>query len=87
MNARPERPGRKQGIKLMKAIFWVGLVALVLGVASLFVPVPNREHHGVKVGSAEVGIETQHSSKVSPIISVVLIGAGAVMMLAGTKRS
>jgi hypothetical protein len=71
----------------MKAIFWIGLVVLVLGVASLFVPIPNREHHGVQVGGAEVGIETQSSSKVSPIISAVLIGAGAVMMLAGGKRS
>jgi hypothetical protein len=71
----------------MRALFWIGLVVLALGIASLFVPFPNREHHGVSVGGAEVGVETQHSSKVSPIISVVLIGAGAVMMLGGRRSS
>jgi len=71
----------------MKTVFWIGLAVLILGLASLFVPFPQREHHGVEVGGADIGIETQHSEKVSPIISVVLIGAGAVMMIAGGKRS
>jgi hypothetical protein len=71
----------------MKATFWIGVVVLVLGVASLVVPFPNRELHGVQVGGADVGIETEHSSKVSPIISAVLIGAGAIMMVTGGKRA
>jgi hypothetical protein len=77
--------GRRQGN--MKVLFWVGLVVLVLGAASLFVPFPSREHHGIKVGGAEVGIETQSSAKVSPILSGVLIGAGALMMLGGRRSS
>ena len=69
----------------MKGLFWIGLVLLILGVASLFVPIPHSEREGVKVGGASVGIETKHQEKVSPVISVVLIAAGAGMMIAGKK--
>lgn len=67
----------------MKPTFWVGLVVLVLGLASLLVPVPTSEHKGIKLGDASVGIETTHSEKVSPIISAVLILGGAGLMIAG----
>lgn len=69
----------------MKALFWLGLLFLVLGVALLFVPIPHSEREGVKVGGASIGIETKHQEKVSPIISAVLIAAGAGMMIAGKK--
>src|SRR5882757_7847532 len=53
----------------MKMLFGVGLVVLVLGIVSFFVPVPQRENHGIKVGDASIGVQTQHSEKISPIIS------------------
>ena len=71
----------------MKALFWLGLVLLILGLASLVVPVPHREREGVKVGGASIGIETRHSEKVSPIVSGVLIAAGAVLLVAGKRGS
>jgi hypothetical protein len=49
------------------------------------VPIPHTEHSGVKVGGSSIGIETRHDEKVSPIISAVLIAAGAGMMIAGKK--
>jgi hypothetical protein len=67
----------------MKMLFGVGLVVLILGIASFFVPVPQRENHGIKVGDASIGVQTQHSEKISPIISAVLILGGAGMMIAG----
>ena len=67
----------------MKGLFWLGLVLLILGIVSLVVPIPHREREGVKVDGASVGIETKHDEKVSPIISAVLIAAGAGMMIAG----
>jgi hypothetical protein len=78
---------QKAEAKFMKALFWIGLLLLILGVLSLFVPFPSREHHGVEIGGAEVGIETQSSSKVSPLVSAALIGAGAVMLIAGRRTS
>ena len=42
----------------MKALMLVGVVVLVLGIVSFFVPVPHSEHHGVSVGDAHVGVTT-----------------------------
>jgi hypothetical protein len=67
----------------MRFLFWVGVIFVVLGIASLVVPIPHTEHSGVKVGGSSIGIETTHDEKVSPIISAVLIAAGAGMMIAG----
>jgi hypothetical protein len=69
----------------MRFLFWVGVVFVVLGIISLVVPIPHTEHSGVKVGGASIGIETRHDEKVSPIVSAVLIAAGAGMMIAGRK--
>lgn len=69
----------------MKGLFVLGTVLLILGLVSLVVPIPHNERSGVKVGSASIGVETRHDEKVSPIISVVLIAAGAGMMIAGKK--
>lgn len=69
----------------MKPLFWIGLVVLVLGLASLFVALPQRERHGVEVGDASVGIETRTSEKVSPVISAVMIIGGIGMMVAGGR--
>ena len=69
----------------MKPLFWVGLVVLVLGVASLFVAVPRRENKGVKIGDANIGVQVQHSERVSPVVSAVLIAAGAGRLIAGAR--
>ena len=71
----------------MKALFAVGLVMLILGVASLFVPIPQNERSGVEVGGVSLGVETTHKETVSPIVSGVLILAGAAMMIGGKRRN
>jgi hypothetical protein len=70
----------------MKALFGIGLVVLVLGILSFFVPVPHHEDHSLKVGDAKIGVQTQHSEHVSPVISVVLVVAGAGMMVASQGK-
>jgi hypothetical protein len=70
----------------MKPLFTIGLVVLILGIASLFIAIPSRERHGVEIGGADIGVETQESRKVAPVISAVLIAAGAGMMLGGRGR-
>jgi len=69
----------------MKMLFGVGLVVLILGIASFFVPFPQKENHGIKVGDTSIGVQTQHSEKVSPVISAVLLLGGAGMMIAGGR--
>ena len=71
----------------MKALFWFGLVVLILGIASLLVPIPHTEREGIKAGGVSLGVETRHDEKVSPIISAVLIVGGAGMMIAGKCKA
>ena len=71
----------------MKALFWIGLVVLILGIVSLVVPMPRNEREGFKVGGVSVGVETQHSERVSPFVSAVMILGGVGAMVAGRRRS
>ena len=69
----------------MKIILIAGLILVVLGIGSLLVPLPHSEKHGIKVGDANIGVETTHSERVSPIISVVLIAGGIALAVAGAR--
>ena len=69
----------------MKALMLVGMVVLVLGVLSFFVPFPHSEHHGVSIGDAHVGVTTHDDQRVPPVMSIVLVVVGAGLMIAGSK--
>ena len=71
----------------MKALFWVGVAALVLGIVLLIVPIPHNEREGFQAGGLSVGIETGHKEKVSPFVSAVIILGGIGMIFAGKKKS
>jgi hypothetical protein len=58
---------------------------IVLGVASLVVPIPHTQTEGIKVGGANLGVQTSHSERVSPIVSIVLIAGGIALGLAGAR--
>jgi len=70
----------------MKALFPIGLILVILGIASLFVPIPQKDRAGVEVGGVSLGIETSHKEKVSPVVSGVLILAGAALIIAGQRK-
>jgi hypothetical protein len=69
----------------MKALFWIGVIVLVLGIASFFVPLPHQEREGIKAGGVNVGVEVRHSETVAPAISGILVAAGVVLMIAGAR--
>ncbi len=71
----------------MRPLFWVGIVAVVLGVASFFVALPNREEHGVKVGGASIGVQTTSKQKLPPYVGAILVAGGLVMMIAGGRSA
>ena len=70
----------------MKLLFWVGLVVLILGFASLVVPIPRNERQGIQAGGMSIGVEVRTEEKVSPILSAVMILGGAGLMIAGKRR-
>ena len=69
----------------MKILLFVGLLLVVLGVASLIVPIPHSETEGIKIGNTNLGVQTSHSERISPIISVVLIAGGIALSIAGAR--
>jgi len=69
----------------MKAVFAVGILVLLLGVLSFVVPIPHSEHHGISAGDLHVGVNTEHSDRLPPAVSIVLVLAGAGMMVAGRQ--
>ena len=70
----------------MKQLFWIGLVLTALGLLSLAVPIPHKERQGLSAGDISIGVQTQHSDRVSPIISAVMILGGAGIMIASKTR-
>lgn len=70
----------------MKPLFVVGLIVLVLGIASFFVALPHTENHGVKLGDASIGVQTRSSQKLPPAIGAVLVVGGIVMMVVGGRK-
>jgi hypothetical protein len=69
----------------MKMLLYTGVLLIALGVVSLVVPIPHSENQGIKIGDANIGVQTTHSERVSPVISVVLIAGGIVLALAGAR--
>ena len=69
----------------MKILLIAGLLLVVLGIASLVVPIPRTETQGIKAGDINIGVQTSHSERVSPIISAVLIAGGIALTIAGTR--
>jgi hypothetical protein len=71
----------------MKALFWIGLAVLVLGLVSLVVPIPRTQRDSVKAAGISIGVETRRQEKLSPVVSAIMILGGAGMMIAGKVRS
>jgi len=69
----------------MKILLFAGLLVVALGIASLIVPIPRTETHGIKAGDMNIGVQTSHSERVSPIVSAVLIAGGIALTIAGTR--
>ncbi len=70
----------------MKPVFWVGLIVLVLGIASLFVALPHQENHGIKVGDASIGVTTRHDEKAPTWLSATLVVGGIALMGIGGRK-
>jgi len=70
----------------MKALMIVGILLVVLGIASLFVPIPHNENQGINAGDVHIGVQVRHDEKVSPIVTAVLLIGGVGLMIAGSRK-
>ena len=70
----------------MRVLLIIGLILVILGVASLFVPIPRKERHGIEAGPVSLGVETTTREKVHPGISAALIAGGVVLMVIGRPK-
>jgi len=69
----------------MRILVLASLFLVVLGIASLVVPIPQTETHGIKAGAMTISVPTSHGERVSPIISAVLIIGGIALDLARVR--
>jgi hypothetical protein len=67
----------------MKPLLWIGLIVFALGIASFFVPFPQREKQTLHAGGMSMGIETTHSQTLPPTASLVMMIGGLGMAAAG----
>jgi len=72
---------------VMKGLLLVGVVLLALGLLVFVVPVPHRESHGVKIGDAKIGVETETSEKLPPAVGIVLLAGGVLALVTGLRKT
>jgi nucleoside recognition membrane protein YjiH len=70
----------------MRFLLWVGVILVVLGIASFFVPIPQREKETLSAGGVSVGVETTHSQTLPVAASVAMVVGGSIMAAAGGLR-
>jgi uncharacterized protein YjeT (DUF2065 family) len=70
----------------MTSLRWIGAAVLVLGILTLFVPIPQRERHGITVGDVSLGVVTQSDQKAPVALSAVMILGGLGAMALGGRR-
>jgi len=70
----------------VKTLKLIGAVLLLLGLLSFVVPIPHQEDHSMRIGDAKIGVQTNHSERVPPLLSGVLVLGGVVAMAAGSRK-
>ncbi len=70
----------------MKLLLWIGVIVVVLGIASFFVPFPQREKQTLRAGGMSVGVETTHSQTLPTAASLAMVVGGLIMVAAGGLR-
>jgi uncharacterized membrane protein len=71
----------------MKPLFWVGLLLLVFGITSFFVPIPSRDRQSVEVGEMSLSVETKSQNKLPPLVSGLVVLGGVALLIVGRKRA
>lgn len=70
----------------MKNLAFVGVLLLVLGLLSFVIPIPHRENHGVKIGDAKIGVQTETSEKLPAAVGIILLAGGVLTLVLGSRK-
>lgn len=70
----------------MKGMVLLGAVLLVAGLLAFTIPIPRRENHSLEIGDAKVGLQTQTSEKLPPVVGGILLTGGVVALILGARR-
>lgn len=71
----------------MKKAAIVGALLLLLGLLSFVVPIPHRENHGIQIGDAKIGVQTESSEKLPPAVGIVLVAGGVLALVVGLRKT
>ena len=70
----------------MKGLTLFGSVLLILGLLAFVVPIPHSENHGVKIGDTKIGVQTESSHRLPPVVGGLLLTGGVLLIAAGSKE-
>jgi len=70
----------------MKNLTLFGGLLLLLGLLAFVVPVPHREDHGLKIGDAKIGVQTESSQRLPPLVGGVLVAGGVLLIAVGSRE-
>ena len=71
----------------MRALLVIGVLLIILGIVSLFVGVPHRQSSGIKVGGAQIGVQTQTWERIPLPASIAIIAGGVLLAAVGGRSS
>jgi hypothetical protein len=71
----------------MKNVPLIGVLLLVLGLLTFVVPIPHRESHGVKIGDARIGVQSESSEKLPPAVGIVLLAGGMLALVLASRKT
>jgi hypothetical protein len=50
-------------------------------------PVPHREHHGLKIGDTRISVQTENDEKLPPAVGIILLAGGALAVVLGLRKT
>ena len=71
----------------MKILPAMGVLLLILGALSFVIPLPHKENHGISIGDAKIGVQTEKSEKLPPAVGIILIGGGLLSLVIGARKN
>src|SRR5689334_18098683 len=78
----------QHGDSAMRALFIIGIVLVIVGICLLGFQSATyfTQEHVVGAGPLQVDVQKAHTIVFNPIVALVVLGAGVVFMVLGTRR-